>query len=65
MERIPTEILATLRDDTNREIPVGLHCGSLMGRVRDLLGVEQMSYLTVDDPRSSRGDYRHDGQPLL
>ena len=50
MERIPTEILATLRDDTNREIPVGLHCGSLMGRVRDLLGVEQMSYLTVDDP---------------
>ena len=50
MERIPTEILATLRDDTNREIPVGLHCGSLMGCVRDLLGVEQMSYLTVDDP---------------
>ena len=50
MERIPLELLETLRDDTNREIPVGLHCGSLMGRMRDLLGVEQMSYLTVDDP---------------
>ena len=50
MERIPLELLETLCDDTNREIPVGLHCGSLMGRMRDLLGVEQMSYLTVDDP---------------
>lgn len=49
MERIPTELLETLRDDTGREIPVGIHCGSLMGRMRDLLGVEQMSYLMADD----------------
>lgn len=49
MERIPTELLETLRDDAGREIPVGIHCGSLMGRMRDLLGVEQMSYLMADD----------------
>ena len=49
MERIPTELLETLRDDASREIPVGIHCGSLMGRMRDLLGVEQMSYLMADD----------------
>lgn len=49
MERISTELLETLRDDAGREIPVGIHCGSLMGRMRDLLGVEQMSYLLADD----------------
>ena len=50
MERINTELLKTLRDDTGRDIPVGIHCGSLMGRMRDLLGVEQLSYLIADDP---------------
>ena len=50
MERINTELLQTLRDDTGRDIPVGIHCGSLMGRIRDLLGVEQLSYLIADDP---------------
>lgn len=29
--------------------PVGLHCGSLCGRVRDLLGITGLSYMTVDD----------------
>lgn len=32
-----------------RDIPLGLHCGSLYGNVRDLLGVEELSYLQVDD----------------
>jgi len=32
-----------------REIPVGIHCGSLMGTMRNLLGVEEFSYLYVDD----------------
>lgn len=50
MERIPLDMAEKLRSDEGRELPIGLHCGSLMGRVRDLLGVEQMSYLTVDDP---------------
>ena len=49
MDRINRAYLETLRDDTGREIPVGIHCGSLMGRMRDLLGVEQLSYLLADD----------------
>lgn len=49
MERINQKALEALKDDTNREIPVGIHCGSLMGRMRDLLGVEHLSYLMADD----------------
>lgn len=49
MERINQKALKALKDDTNREIPVGIHCGSLMGRMRDLLGVEHLSYLMADD----------------
>jgi uroporphyrinogen decarboxylase len=29
--------------------PLGLHCGSLFGHLRDVLGVEGVSYLYVDD----------------
>ena len=29
--------------------PVGLHCGSLCGRIRDILGIVGLSYMTVDD----------------
>jgi uroporphyrinogen decarboxylase len=32
-----------------RESPVGLHCGSLFGHIRDVLGIEGVSYLYVDD----------------
>lgn len=49
MERINQKALEALKDDTNREVPVGIHCGSLMGRMRDLLGVEHLSYLMADD----------------
>ena len=49
MERINQAALAALRDDANREIPIGVHCGSLMGTMRNLLGVEQLSYLMADD----------------
>lgn len=50
MERLDLSQLEALKDDTDREIPIGIHCGSLMGKVRDLLGVEQLSYLMADDP---------------
>lgn len=50
MERLPLELAEKLKSDEGRELPIGLHCGSLMGQTRNLLGVEQMSYLTVDDP---------------
>ncbi len=32
-----------------REYPYGLHCGSLFGIIRNILGVEGASYLQVDD----------------
>jgi hypothetical protein len=38
-----------LMNDQNRELPVGLHAGSLIGFIRDMVGVENLSYLTVDD----------------
>lgn len=34
---------------TNRENPYGLHCGSLLGVIRDWLGLVGMSYLMADD----------------
>lgn len=48
-DRISFDGLKGLMDTTNRELPIGLHCGSLMGRIRDLLGVEHLSYLYADD----------------
>ena len=37
------------RDDANRENPLGLFCGSLMGNLRNLTGVEGLSYIYCDD----------------
>ncbi len=39
-----------MRDDRGRELPLGLNGGSMIGIIRDTLGVENMSYMTVDDP---------------
>jgi uroporphyrinogen decarboxylase len=33
----------------NRDYIYGLHCGSLFGQIRDFIGVENCSYLYVDD----------------
>jgi hypothetical protein len=33
----------------NRESPLGLHCGSLLGQIRNWIGVEGLSYLYIDD----------------
>lgn len=48
-DRVNTEFFKTLSSTEDREIPIGLHCGSLIGNMRNLLGVEQLSYLYVDD----------------
>ncbi len=48
-DRIWFDGLKDLKEPSNRELPIGLHCGSLMGRIRDLLGVEHLSYLYADD----------------
>jgi len=31
-------------------LPIGVHCGSLFGKIRDYVGLVGLSYLTVDDP---------------
>ncbi len=36
-------------DSAGREHPLGLHCGSLYGQIRNWLGVEGISYLHADD----------------
>lgn len=48
-ERVDREYFKNLPSQEGRKIPIGLHCGSLIGYMRNLLGVEQMSYLYVDD----------------
>jgi len=47
--RINFNALETLKEDKNREVPSGLHCGSLFGMIRNILGIEGISYLYVDD----------------
>ena len=47
--RVDREFFKNLPSQGSREIPIGLHCGSLIGYMRNLLGVEQLSYLYVDD----------------
>jgi len=48
-KRVNTEFFKTLASTEGREIPVGLHCGSLMGRIRDMMGVAELSYMYADD----------------
>ena len=48
-ERINKEVLEALKDDSARENPVGIYCGSLFGVIRNWIGVEGVSYLYVDD----------------
>ncbi len=48
-DRINFETLESFTDNKNRDLPAGLYLGSLMGRIRDLLGVEHLSYLYADD----------------
>ena len=49
ISRVPVEAASKLLPPEQREIPVGIQLGSLMGHMRNLLGVEQLSYLYADD----------------
>lgn len=31
-------------------LPIGIHCGSMIGKIRDYAGLVGLSYMTVDDP---------------
>jgi len=49
-ERVNDERFKKLAaEDAQRELPMGLHLGSLYGNIRNMLGVEELSYLAVDD----------------
>ena len=47
-DRVDAEKLEAIKT-TDRENPIGLHCGSLFGYIRNILGIEGVSYLYVDD----------------
>lgn len=47
--RINLDIFKNLPSLKERDIPIGLHLGSLIGHMRNLLGVEHLSYLYADD----------------
>ncbi|MBL4701102.1 MAG: hypothetical protein JKX85_07575 [Phycisphaeraceae bacterium] len=36
--------------DTKRDYPLGLNCGSLLGRIRDWMGVTGLAYVQADEP---------------
>lgn len=38
------------RHPNDRDYPLGVNCGSMIGRVRDLLTVEGLAYATFDEP---------------
>ena len=49
-DRVPQALLERLRaEDATRDIPLALHCGSLYGNIRNMMGVEELSYLAADD----------------
>ncbi len=48
-QRIDRTRLEALKDDSNRDVPVGLHCGSLYGNMRNWLTLEGSIYLLADD----------------
>ncbi len=49
-DRVDMKKMYALKEESaSREIPLALHCGSLYGNIRNMLGVEELSYLAVDD----------------
>jgi hypothetical protein len=49
IDRVPLERLKAIPKPEDRQIPMGLHLGSLIGQMRNMLGVEHLSYLYADD----------------
>lgn len=48
-ERLDISLLDQMAGEEERDVPRGLFLGSLMGEMRNILGVEEMSYLYLDD----------------
>ena len=49
-ERINTKYLESLRNEKERDYVLAVSCGSMIGRIRDWLGVVGLSFLWMDDP---------------
>lgn len=49
-DRIDWAALDALPDKDVRDHPIGIHCGSLLGRIRDIVGLVGLSYMLSDDP---------------
>lgn len=49
-ERVDWQALERLPAPEQRDRPLGLWCGSLIGRIRDITGLVGLSYLIADDP---------------
>ena len=50
-ERVSLAQLEALKNEKDRPLPLGLHCGSLFGLMRDIMGLEGVSYLYCDDEK--------------
>ncbi len=49
-DRVDWAAMPAAAFDPARDRPLGLMCGSLFGKIRDWIGVVNLSYLQVDDP---------------
>lgn len=49
LDRIDFTVLKSLKQQENRESPLGIHCGSLYGIIRNYTGVVGSSYIYSDD----------------
>jgi hypothetical protein len=49
-DRVDAHTLPAAAFEVDRERPLGLMCGSLFGRIRDWVGIVNLSYLQADDP---------------
>ena len=49
-ERVDWDALTAIPEPEQRDRPLGLMCGSLWGRIRDIVGLVGLSYLITDDP---------------
>lgn len=48
-DRIDKDELQRICNNPEREDPLGLFCGSLFGQIRNMMGIEGVSYLYADD----------------
>ena len=51
-DRVDWEVIEDAKKTSaTREYPLGIHLGSLYGQLRTMLGILNISYVTVDDPK--------------